>query len=190
MPAAAAAPPHRRPRWVAALALVLLAALPLPAANIELSSFEVERSEERNLVVDYAIEFELSPPVEAALAKAVPLHFVAEVEVFRSRWYWADKRVARASRTWRVVYQPLTSTWRVTFGDLSQTFATQAEALGVMRRAVHWKVADAERIEEGADHYVEFAFRLDTSQLPRPMQIGIANQPEWALAVERRQRVP
>jgi hypothetical protein len=140
--------------------------------------------------VDYAVDFELSRPVEAALAKAVPLHFVAEVEVFRSRWYWTDRRVARATRTWRVVYLPLTSGWRVTFGDLSQTYATQAEALGVMRRASGWKVADAERLEDGGSHYVEFSFRLDTSQLPRPMQIGIGNQPEWELSVERTQRVP
>ena len=190
MPPAAAALPPRRPRWAAAVALVLLVALPLPAQNVELTAFDARRTEEGHLAVDYAVDFELSRPVEAALAKAVPLHFVAEVEVFRSRWYWTDKRVARATRTWRVVYQPLTSSWRVTFGDLGQTYATQSEALGVMRRASGWKVADAERLEDGASHYVEFSFRLDTSQLPRPMQIGIGNQPEWALSVERTQRVP
>jgi hypothetical protein len=189
MPAAAAVPSSRRPRWVAVLALVLSVALPVPAANLELTTLEVQRTEE-GLVLDYAVDFDLSRPVEAALAKAVPLHFVAEAEVFRSRWYWTDKRVARATRTWRVVYQPLTSTWRVTFGDLSQTYATQAEALGVMRRAVNWKVADADRLEDGASHYVEFSFRLDTSQLPRPMQIGIGDQPDWALAVERTLRLP
>lgn len=172
------------------LALVLLVALPAPAADIELTTFEVSRTEEGHLAVDYAVDFELSRPVEAALAKAVAMHFVAEVSVYRSRWYWADKRIARATRNWRVVYQPLTSTWRVTFGDLSQTFATQAEALGVMRRAARWKVADAERLEDGADHSVEFSFRLDTSQLPRPMQIGIGNQPEWTLSVERSKRLP
>ena len=129
----------------AAVAIVLLGLLPLPARNVELTGFDAHRTEEGHIAVDYAVEFELSRPVEAALAKAVPLHFVAEAEVFRSRWYWTDKRVARATRVWRVVYQPLTSTWRVTFGDLGQTYATQAEALGVMRRASNWKVADAER---------------------------------------------
>ena len=51
-----------------------------------------------------------------------------------------------------------------------------------------WKIADAGQIEEGSRHYVEFSFRLDTSLLPRPMQIGIATQPDWALSVERMQR--
>jgi len=53
---------------------------------------------------------------------------------------------------------------------------------------VSWKIADAGQIEEGARHYVEFSFRLDTSLLPRPMQIGIASQSDWALSVERMQR--
>ena len=71
---------------------------------------------------------------------------------------------------------------------LSQSYATRAEAFAAIRRGVNWKIADAGQIEEGARHYVEFSFRLDTSLLPRPMQIGIATQPDWALSVERMQR--
>ena len=58
-----------------------------------------------------------------------------------------------------------------------------------MYKRQNWKIADAGQIEEGARHYIEFSFRLDTSLLPRPMQIGIGGQPDWALAVERTQRV-
>jgi hypothetical protein len=178
-----------RKRWGWLLALALWAALPAPAADVELASFELERSDD-GVALSYAINFELSRPVEEALAKAVPLHFVAEAEVFRERWYWRDKRVARTTRVWRVVYQPLTSTWRVTFGDLTQSYPTRTEALAALRSAAQWKIADASTLEEGEKHYVEFSFRLDTTQLPRPMQIGIAAQPEWTLAVERKQRLP
>jgi hypothetical protein len=174
--------------WTMLLALALAAATPAPAADAELTSFELERTEE-GLLLGYAVNFELSHPVEEALAKAVPLYFVAEAEVFRERWYWRDKRVARTVRVWRVVYQPLTSSWRVTFGDLSQTFASRTEALAAVRRAVGWKIAEPGQLEDGR-HYVEFSFRLDTSQLPRPMQIGIGGQPEWTLVVERSQRLP
>ena len=113
---------------------------------------------------------------------------LAEAEVFRDRWYWRDKRIASASRVWRIVYQPLTSNYRVTFAGLSQSYATRAEAFAAIRRGVSWKIADAGQIEEGARHYVEFSFRLATSLLPRPMQIGIASQSDWALSVERMQR--
>jgi hypothetical protein len=157
------------------------------AGGAELTSFEVVRNDD-GVMVNYTAEFELPRGAEEALNKAVPLYFVAEAEVFRDRWYWRDKRVASTLRVWRIVFQPLTFTYRVTFGGLSQSYATRAEAFAAMRRGVNWKVADASQIEGGGRHYVEFNFRLDTSLLPRPMQIGIGNAPDWALSVERSQR--
>ncbi|MGE0099495.1 MAG: hypothetical protein AB7S86_14220, partial [Hydrogenophaga sp.] len=35
-----------------------------------------------------------------------------------------------------------------------------------------------------------FAFRLDLSLVPRPFQIGMANQPEWAIELQRSLAVP
>ena len=172
-------------RWLA-LALLVATSL-LHAAGAELAAFEVQRGED-GVSIDYALNFELPRGAEEALAKSVPLYFVAEAEVFRDRWYWRDKRIASASRVWRIVYQPLTSNYRVTFAGLSQSYATRAEAFAAIRRGVSWKIADAGQIEEGARHYVEFSFRFDISLLPRPMQIGIASQSDWALSVERMQR--
>ena len=114
----------------------------------------------------------------------MPLFFVAEAEVFRDRWYWRDRRVAHAVRVWRIVYQPLTSTYRVTtFGGLSQNFATRdrgARRDQPRRRA--GRSPSAGQIDDGSRHYVEFGYRLDTSLLPRPMQIGIGGQPDWQLS--------
>ena len=172
-------------RWLA-LALLVATSL-LHAAGAELAAFAVQRGED-GVSIDYALNFELPRGAEEALAKSVPLYFVAEAEVFRDRWYWRDKRIASASRVWRIVYQPLTSNYRVTFAGLSQSYATRAEAFAAIRRGVNWKIAEASQIEEGARHYVEFSFRLDTSLLPRPMQIGIATQSDWALSLERTQR--
>jgi hypothetical protein len=45
------------------------------------------------------------------------------------------------------------------------------------------------QIDPDARHYVEFSFRLDTSQLPSPMQIGLPGSAEWSLGVERTVRV-
>ncbi len=170
-----------------ALALALGVPLPSRAADAELAQFEVLRSEE-GVSLTYAVDFELSRSVEDALSKAVPLYFVADAQVFRDRWYWRDRRVASTVRVWRIVYQPLTQTYRVTFGGLSQNYATRAEALASISRAVRWKIAEAGQIEEGSRHYVEFSYRLDTSLLPRPLQIGVSGQPDWTLAVTRTQR--
>ena len=52
-------------------------------------------------------------------------------------------------------------------------------------RASRWKIAEAGDIDNGEHYYVEFSYRLDSSQLPRPMQLDLAAQADWRLSVER-----
>jgi hypothetical protein len=159
------------------------------AADAELRTVDLTRDED-GVFLAYQIDLELGRAVEEALGKAVPLFFVAEAEIYRDRWYWRDRRVASASRTWRVVYQPLTSNWRTSSpGGLAQNHGTRAEALAVVTRAARWRIAETQQIEEGSRHYLEFSWRLDTEQLARPMQIGIGNQPDWKLFVRRTLRI-
>jgi hypothetical protein len=175
--------------WLA-LWLALCAGAPAaPAAEPELTTFELVHNDD-GVFLSYAVNLELSRSVDEALSKAVPLFFVAEAEVFRNRFYWRDQRVGYAVRRWRIVFQPLTSTYRVTFdGGLSQNYASRAEAFAAISRGARWKIAEGPQIDESSRHYVEFSFRLDTSQLPRPMQIGIGGQADWALSVQRTQKI-
>lgn len=174
-----------------ALAAVLLGLAGPPAAadGFDLLGLELTRNEE-GLLLAYDVRVELPEAVEGALRKGVPLYFVARSEVWRSRWYWRDARVAAATRNWRLTWQPLTRRYRVNFGSLSDNYDTLADALGAIERAARWKLADAQALEDGADHYVEFSFRLDTSQLPRPLQIGFEGEADWELAIERTLTVP
>ena len=159
------------------------------AAEAELTSFDVKR-EEDGVFLAYSVDFELGKGVDDALAKAVPLFFVAEAEIFRSRWYWRDRRVAEAVRVWKIVYQPLTLNYRVTtIGGLSQNYSSRAEAIAAISRTTRWRIAEPGQIEEGSRHYIEFNFRLDINLLPRPMQIGIGGQADWQLSVNRSQRI-
>ena len=142
------------------------------------------------LLLNYGVNLELPRSVDDALGKAVPLFFVAEAEVFRNRFYWRDLRVGYAVRRWRIVFQPLTTNYRVTFdGGLSQNYNNRAEALAAISRSARWKLAEPGQIEDGSRHYVEFSYRLDTSQLPRPMQIGIGGQADWTISVQRTQKI-
>jgi hypothetical protein len=109
--------------------------------------------------------------------------------VFRSRWYWRDERVARASRTWRLAYQPLTASWRVGIGAIVQSYPTLPEALGALSRLSGWRLAELAALDADARHYVEFSFRLDTTQLPGPMQIGLTSQGDWTLRIDRTLRL-
>ena len=173
------------------LALVVLAPPRLAwAVNdaAEVMALDAVR-EEDGLYLNYAVELGLPRAVEDALLKAVPLYFVAEVQVFRERWYWRDRRVADAVRVWRIVYQPLTSSYRVTFGGLSQSYASRDEALIAISRGSRWKIAEAGQVESGASHYLEFTYKLDPNLLPRPLQIGVGGQPDWQVSVRRTLRL-
>ena len=179
-------------RWAGLLlaGLLLLTGLPhIRAETVELSTFSVERTDE-GVLLTFIASFELPRSVEDALQRGVPLYFEAEASLFQSRWYWRDRRVARAVRSWRLTYQPLTRQYRVSTGGLNQNFATLPEALDSLRRSSRWKIAEPGQVEDDGKHYVEFSYRLDTSLLPRPMQIGIGGEAAWSLSVERTVRLP
>ena len=169
-----------------------LAATALPAwasaPAIELQTLRLQRADGA-LSLDFAARIHLSRAVEEALQRGVPVYFTAQAQLLRNRWYWRDERVARVQRTWRLAFQPLTSSWRVGFGGLNQTQATLEEALASLSRLSDWKIADLAQVDPDSRHYVEFSFRLDTSQLPGPMQFGLTTQADWTLGVERTLRL-
>jgi hypothetical protein len=169
-----------------ALAGVLGGAAPARAQGVELSSLQALRAD-GSLTLDYNARLTLTPAIEDALKRGVPLYFVAQAAVYRNRWYWRDERLARVTRNWRLSYQPLTSSWRVSLGGLSQNFATLAEAMAPLSRVSGWRLLDADRLDPGERHYLEFSFQLDNSQLPRPMQIDLGT--DWKLGIERSLRL-
>ena len=73
---------------------------------------------------------------------------------------------------------------------LAQNFDTQDEALAAVQRTSRWKIAEAGEINPDERYNVDFRFRLDVSQLPRPFQIGAVGQADWNISVYRNQRLP
>lgn len=172
--------------------LLLIAGLAHAQTSTEVTQFRVERADDEVLVSAQML-FDLPAAVEDALLKGVPLFFVAETDIVRERWYWYDKQVSTAARHMRLAYQPLTRRWRlnVTSGAaregslglaLNQSFDTLPQALASIKRILRWKVADATELDSSVKYKVEFRFRLDLSQLPRPFQIGAIGQSDWDLA--------
>ena len=175
-------------RWLAGvLCALLLATSPAQAQSVELKSLKLERRD-AELTLEFNARLTLGPAIEDALQRGVPLYFVASTVVYRNRWYWRDERVTRVNRSWRLAFQPLTGGWRVgVVGGLSQGYATLAEALAPLSRVSGWRLLEGEKLEPGERYYVDFAFRLDNSQLPQPMQIDLGG--DWKLGVERTLRI-
>ena len=172
--------------WLGWLLWLAVAVGPVTAQTlpmVEVTNFELTRNDE-GVHLAFALNFDLPRGVEEALHKGVPVYFAAQAEVFRDRWYWRDRRVAQAERIWRLTFQPLTRKYRVSFGGLNQSFDSLADALVAVRRVANWRLSDGAALE-GTGHYVEFSYRLDTSQMPRPLQIGLGGQADWSLRVER-----
>ena len=183
-------PPVRRLTMQGLLALWLLACLalvwqaPARAQGVELLTLQAHRAEGA-ISIEFAARLNLPRAVEDAMQRGVPVYFVAEAQLLRNRWYWRNERVARVQRSWRVVYQPLTGVWRVGLGGLNQNHASLAEALASASRSAGWKLADTSQIDPDKSYYLEFSYRLDSSQLPGPMQFGLGGQGEWAVGVSR-----
>jgi len=166
---------------------------------IELTELRVERMDTA-LVLTSNVRLELGASVEEALLKGVAIHFVAEATFMRERWYWYDTRVTGAVRHYRLAYQPLTRRWRLSTaseamgaaasaGSLSQQFENLADALSAIRRNLNWKVADVSELDADTKYLLNFQFRIDTSQLPRPFQITAGGQNEWNLGLSRNLRM-
>ena len=158
----------------------------------EISVFKAERAGEA-ILLTAAVKFELPAAVEEALMKGVAIIFVAEVDVYRERWYWKNKKVASAERHLRLAYQPLTRRWRLNIASgvitnsalgisLNQNFDTLADALSALQRQSRWKIAEVSEVELEQKHSIEFNFRLDLAQLPRPLQIGTLGQSDWNIS--------
>ena len=190
-------------RLASAVAMALLLwGLAAPGAHAqpvaaEVTQLTLERTDE-GVLLSATLRFDLPPAIDDALAKGIPMFFVAEAALYRDRWYWADKRVAAAQRHLRLAFQPLTRRWRLQVSAtpvgnsgvaLGQTFDTREEALAAVQRISRWRIADAGDVEPEAGHSVEFRFRLDITQLPRPLQIGAVGQSEWTITASRNQRL-
>ena len=134
------------------------------------------------LVVRADFELELTKRLEEALNHGVALYFVVEFELLRPRWYWFDEKAAAEKLTLRLVYHSLSRQYRVSRGALYQNFATLAEALRTVGTVRDWAVVERDRLKPEEGYVALLRMRLDTTQLPKPLQVSAFASREWALA--------
>lgn len=121
----------------------------------------------------------LNETLRNAIDRGLPLHFVAEVQLERPRWYWTDDSVLQASLEWRVSYHALTRKYRLVLENQSQVFDSLDEALVAMSHVAGAPLATLDRLRPGAHYVGQAQLRLDTSRLPKPFQMTALTNSEW-----------
>ncbi|HYF60530.1 MAG TPA: DUF4390 domain-containing protein [Burkholderiaceae bacterium] len=129
------------------------------------------------LSADFALV--LNPQLEEAVSRGVSLTFLVEFEMTRPRWYWWDDRTTAATQTHRLSYHALTRQYRVLLNGVPASFPSLAEALDAMSRLRGWRVMPRDRTRPGITYDGWLRLRLDTGQLPRPLQITALTNRDW-----------
>lgn len=188
--AAQNASPLKRSLQAAALAISALFFVAAPAAAsdvIEVRSAELRPARDGDGInLEAVFDFDLPWPLEDAVNRGVPLYFVAEFELYRTRWYWFDDRRVTTSLTYRLSYSPLSRQYRLARGTLALPFDKLSDAMTGLRRLSNWTVIEHGVLSPGENYSARVRLRLDTAQLPRPFQMGALTTRDWTLASEWR----
>ena len=175
----------RAPRWtlraLLAVWLALTGAVVAFAQGIEVRKPTVT-IENNAYTLDAQFDIQLTPTLEDALNKGVPLYFALEFELIRPRWYWFNDRVVSLHLQYRLSYNALTRQYRLGVGNLYQNYATLAEALEVMSRLRRREEVDAGALRRDTNYIAAIRLRLDTSQLPKPFQVSALGSSQWQIS--------
>jgi len=147
------------------------------ADGIDVNKAEMRLSEDGyQLAADFDVN--LNYVVQQALSLGVPLYFVGEFSLTRSRWYWLDEQVFQSEQSVKLSYNVLTRQYRISRGALFQNFASLEEMLRILARQ-NSAYIPAEAMKKDGSYIAAVRLRLDTKQLPKLMQVSVLTSKDW-----------
>ena len=177
----------RRKLFLAAVFAGTVGRLPVSASAAQATLMRValtldEPGERSGLFVTSAFEFDIPQPLLEALHRGIALYFVHEFRLSKVRWYWVDKTKVEGRFVIRLAFDPLTRRYRLSYNGLSHSFDTLEQALPYIKSIRRWRVAASDAIKNQEDYEAEVRFMLDTSRLPKPMQVVNTGSSDWIIA--------
>lgn len=139
----------------------------------------VARNENYILTGGYAIQ--LTPRLEESLRKGVTFSFVQMFEAVRPRDYWFPENIAVLKRTLRLSYNALLRQFQLQRGESSETYDSLADALEALGDFADWPVLESGQISKKRLYRARVRMLLDTSQLPKPLQMNAFASGRWDL---------
>ena len=149
------------------------------ADGIEVRKAAVTATDDGYLL-EAEMDVRLTPALDDALHKGVPLYFILEFELIRSRWYWTNEKMATLRQQQRLAYNTLTRQYRVGAGALYQNFSSLKEALDTMSRIRRRQDIEPGALRKDTTYAAMIRLRLDATQLPKPFQLHTGR--DWDIA--------
>lgn len=126
-------------------------------------------------------DIELSSTLEDALHRGVQLTFIQVFQARRPRAYWFDKDIAEAARVIRVSYNDLLRQYYATVSGYTTTHASLTDLLAHIGDFSGWAVMHQSQIDREHTYVLAVRMYLDTSQLPKPLQVNAVASQRWQL---------
>lgn len=173
--------PLSNPKTIAKWLVMSSVLYPLAATaeGLSVNKAEMRQNEDGyRISVSYAVNPTLA--AQQALSRGIPLYFIGEFSLTRSRWYWLDEEVFQGEQTIKLSYNVLTRQYRISRGALFQNFASFEDALNMLARQSSATIP-AELLKKDGSYTAAVRLRLDIAQLPKLLQVNALANKDWAL---------
>lgn len=171
---------------------MMLSLHPAQAANV--SNIHIKTAElsllEDAYVLNSEFDLSLSPFIEDALNKGIPLTFLVEFQLSTPRKYWFDDEVVSQSHHVTLSYHALSRQYLINRAGRQQSYASLQKAKEDLSRIKDWSVFDKRTLKKGEIYQAALRVRLDQSKLPKPLQVEAAGSEDWSILSERYRWTP
>ena len=132
--------------------------------------------------LDAQLNVTLSPLLEEAIIKGVSLYFTTDFVFTQPRWYWWNDDLVHITRITRLSYNALLRQYLVSGVNIhARSVDKLQDALLLLGEIDNWPIIARDRLSKHELYQATLSMRLDTSQLPKPLQINAIATGKWEL---------
>ncbi|WP_264193878.1 DUF4390 domain-containing protein [Methylobacillus caricis] len=151
---------------------------------MQIKSAELLPIEEAYLL-DADFELTLSPAVEDAVNKGMPLNFLVEFQVVSPRRYWFDDEIVSLTSKVSLSYHALSRQYLVNRDGHQLSFTSIQEAKEELSSIKGWQVLEKDLLKKEEAYQAAVRMRLDQSKLPKALQVDTLSSEDWNMISER-----